>query len=93
MIKKENTRIIFTLSHKQAKWLKDGAKKLNISVSQFIKWLIDKNISRIISREFDEKQYKDLIKIAKMPWIDFSPEKEYEWDENMETWYEKEGKR
>lgn len=88
MVKKDNTRIIITFSKAQANWLKTGAKKLNISVSKFVKWLIDKNISRILSN-MNEKDYKEIIKIAKMPWITFQPGDEYEWDENRLKWSKK----
>lgn len=89
MVKNDNTRVIITLSKKQAKWLKDGAKKLHISVSKFVKWLIDKNIARIINDYLSEEDYKTLVKVAKMPWVDRKPEDNYEWSETFKDWIKK----
>lgn len=85
MVKKENQRVIITLTKKQVCWLKNGAKKLNISVSKFVKWLISKNISQLLA-QWDPKKLDEMIKIAKLPWVDFDPSHEYEWDENLKEW-------
>lgn len=75
MIKEDNTRIIITLSKKQAKWLKDTAKKTHMSVSKLCKWLMDKNISRI-AQMMTEEELKTMIKIARTPWIKMYDEEE-----------------
>ena len=75
MIKKENTRVIITLSKKQADWLKKTAKKTNMSVSKLIKWLMDKNIAKLASW-LTEEEFKTLRKIAQTPWIRFDEEDE-----------------
>lgn len=67
-VKKGNTRIIITVSEKQADWLRKTASKTNMSVSKLIKWLMDKNIARLASWMTDE-EFKTLRKIAKTPWI------------------------
>ena len=76
MIKKSNTRVIITLSKKQAEWLKKTSKKLNMSVSKLIKWLIDKNITRILNETIKGQELEELIKIAKTPWIRFNEDDE-----------------
>lgn len=88
MIKQNNERLTITLSKKQVCWLKNGAKKLGISTSTFIKWLIDKNITRILCN-MTEEELKETIKIAKMPWINWDPTKQYEWDEDIKEWRQK----
>lgn len=75
MVKKDNTRVIITLSKKQAEWLKKTAKKTNMSVSKLIKWLMDKNIARLASW-LTEEEFKTLRKIAKTPWIKLDEEDE-----------------
>ena len=70
MIKKENKRLTITLSKKQVDWLEGSAKKLNMTTSRFVKFLIDKNISHLISR-LPSQDLEYLIKIAKTKWLDF----------------------
>lgn len=71
MIKNTNIRRMITLSKKQDKWLSTNAKKLNMSYSNFIKFLIDKNISHLISK-LPKKELDEIIKIAKTPWLNFN---------------------
>lgn len=76
MIKKENTRIIITMTKNQADWLKKTAKRCNTSVSKLIKWLIDKNVARI--QDFlSEEDWKRLQKIVHTPWININDEDLY----------------
>lgn len=70
MIAKTSERVQLTLSKKQAKWLKDNAKRLNITVSDFVKWLLDKNIGHLINR-LPREDLEYLIKVAKFNWLDF----------------------
>lgn len=56
------------MSKKQATWLKKTAKKTNMSVSKLCKWLMDKNIAKICSF-LTEEEFKELIRIARTPWI------------------------
>lgn len=70
MIKDTNTRRMITLSKAQDKWLSTTAKKLKMSYSKFIKFLIDKNISHLISK-LPREELDKLIKIAKTPWLNF----------------------
>lgn len=77
MIKPENERIMITLSKKQVKWLNESAKKLGITTSKFIKFLIDKNVASLARRMMNEEQLEMLIKIIKTPWIKFDDEDEY----------------
>ena len=50
MVNSNNVRMTFTFSKKQAEWIRRCAKKCNLQPSQFIKWLIDKNIGRFFAR-------------------------------------------
>ena len=77
MIKSENERLTITLSKKQVKWLNENAKKLGITTSKFVKFLIDKNVASLARRMMDEEQLDMLIRIVKTPWIKFDEEKEY----------------
>lgn len=70
-VKTTNIRRMITLSKKQDKWLSTTAKKLNMTYSKFIKFLIDKNISNLISK-LPKKELDEIIKIAKTPWLDFN---------------------
>lgn len=73
MVKETNERIIITLSKKQVAFIRDNAKRLKITPSRFVKWLIDKNLSHIINR-LPEKELQELIRIAKIRWVDFDDE-------------------
>ena len=77
MIKPENERLMITLSKKQVKWLNDSAKKLGMTTSKFIKWLIDKNVASMARKLMTEEQLQELIRILKTPWINFDEEDEY----------------
>lgn len=74
MVSKNNKRVWITLSKRQANWLETNAKKLNISVSKLIKFLIDKNAAKMIEilrlKGISIKDLEELIRIAKTPWID-----------------------
>lgn len=70
MISKDSERLQLTFSKKQAKWLKDQAKRLNMTTSKFVKWLIDKNIGHLVNR-LPQEDLDYLIKIAKVDWLDF----------------------
>lgn len=70
MIGKDSERLQITLSKRQANWLKTQSKKLNMTTSKFIKWLIDKNLGHLINR-LPNEDLEYLIKVAKTRWIDF----------------------
>ena len=70
MVKKGNVRLSVTFSENQAKWIQTNAKKLGMTTSRFIKFLIDKNIGKFMSMLPSEK-LDELIRIAKTPWLDF----------------------
>lgn len=69
-VKDTNERIIITLTKKQVAFIRNNAKRLNITPSRFVKWLIDKNISHLINRMSDE-ELNEIIRIAKIKWLDF----------------------
>lgn len=73
MVKDGNERIIITLTKKQVAFIRTNAKRLKITPSRFVKWLIDKNLSHIINR-LPERELQELIRIAKIRWIDFDDE-------------------
>lgn len=79
-IRKGKTRIIFTLSVKQAKWLENASKEIGISKSRLIRWLIEKNV-RNIQQWTTEQELDALIKIARTPWIkdDLLDDEDDEW--------------
>lgn len=68
-IKKDNTRLQITFSKKQVEWLQKTSKKTGMQISKLIRWLISNNISKLVSY-IPEKEMKELIKIAKTPWIE-----------------------
>ena len=68
MVKSKNERLTITLTKAQVKWLKTTAKRLDITVSKLIKWLIDKNIAKFASY-MPREQLEMLIEIAKTPWV------------------------
>ena len=70
MIKDTNERMFVTFSKQQAKWIRTNAKKLGMTTSKFIKFLIDKNIGKFVS-VLPQKQLDELIRIIKTPWLDF----------------------
>lgn len=73
MVKDKNERMSITFSKKQAEWIRTNAKRLGMTTSRFVKFLIDKNIGKFISMLPSEK-LDELIKIAKTPWLDFDNE-------------------
>lgn len=75
MIKESNERISITLTKKQINWIRTQANRLDMRPSTFIKWLIDKNIAKLIAR-LPEDDLEKLIKLAKVKWLDF-PNDEY----------------
>lgn len=75
MISKDSRRLTLTFSKAQANWLENTAKKLNMTTSHFVKWLIDKNLGHLINR-LPNEDLEYLIKLAKVKWLDFS-EDEY----------------
>lgn len=70
MVREDNERLIITLTKKQVAWIRDNAKRLKTTPSKFVKWLIDKNIGHLINR-LPEKDLEELIRIAKVKWLDF----------------------
>lgn len=70
MVKEGNERIIITLTKKQVAFIRENAKRLKVTPSRFIKWLLDKNISHLLNR-IPEDELNEIIRIAKMKWIDF----------------------
>lgn len=77
MIRPENERLTITLSKKQVKWLNDSAKKLGMTTSKFVKFLIDKNAASMARRLMTDEELEKFIKIIKTPWIKFDDEEEY----------------
>ena len=68
-VRNDKTRIIFTLSKKQNKWLEGMSKKLKISKSRLIRLMLSKNIGNFLSL-LPEEQLQKIIQIAKTPWIE-----------------------
>lgn len=73
MVKDSNERITITLTKKQINWVREQAKRLDMRPSQFIKWLMDKNIANLINR-LPNEDLEYLIKIAKTKWVGFNDE-------------------
>lgn len=76
MIGKDSKRLYLTFSKRQADWLIDNAKRLNMTTSKFVKWLIDKNIGHLIN-QLTDKELKELIRIAKTKWLDFDDDDDF----------------
>lgn len=76
MIRPENDRISITLSRKQIRWIEEQSKRLNMTKSKFIKWLLDKNIAKIMSAILKQENNDNLLKIAKVKWIKFDDEED-----------------
>lgn len=72
MIKPENEILKITLSKKQVKWLRDNAKKFHMTVSKFVKWLIDKNTANLARRAMTQEELDEFIRIVRTPWIKFN---------------------
>lgn len=69
-VKDTNERIIITLTKKQVAFIRTNAKKLGITPSRFVKWLLDKNISHLLCR-MGEDELNEVIRVAKIKWVDF----------------------
>lgn len=69
-VKKGNERIWITLTAKQVAFIRENAKRLDMTPSRFVKWLLDKNIGHLINR-LPERDLETLIQIAKTKWVDF----------------------
>lgn len=73
MVKESNERITITLTKRQVEWIREQAKKMDISPSKFIKWLMDKNIGHLLNR-LPEETIDELCRIAKVKWLDLDDE-------------------
>ena len=69
MIRKDNERLTITLTKKQVQWLRKNAKRLNMPVSKFIKWMLDKNLAIIMRQNYDNQELRQIQRIASTPWI------------------------
>lgn len=74
-VKEGNIRISITFTEKQWEWLKTTAKKLKMTPSKLIRFLISKNLGSILNY-IDEKERQYLYEIAKTPWIKDSIDEE-----------------
>lgn len=75
MVRETNERLTITLTKKQIEWLKRTAKKLKISVSELVSFLINKNVSLMIRNFTTDEELDRLYKIAKTPlWINLDDE-------------------
>lgn len=74
-VKKTNTRVIITCSKEQAEWLNKTSKKLKMSRSRFIKYLMDKNIAHLVNHLTTTDQ-ELLFKIAKTKWLDLDDDEQ-----------------
>lgn len=73
MVKNTNTRILITVSKAQDEWLKKTSKKLHISISKLVKYLISRNIDAICNRLTDQ-DIDYLVKIAHYDWLNIKNE-------------------
>lgn len=48
--KDKSERLQLTVSKKQADWIHDKAKRLGMSTSSFVKWLINKNLGNALGK-------------------------------------------
>jgi len=72
MVKKRNARITITLTKKQVEWITKSSKRLDMSKSDFVKFIIQTNSARaiqLLQREYDLTD-DDIIEIIKTPWVD-----------------------
>lgn len=74
MIKESNCRLQITISKEQKKWLEKQCKKLKITESQYIKWILSRKaqeIAEYLYMQTDESQeyLKEIIEIVKTPWL------------------------
>ena len=75
-VKSTNERVYVTFSKEQAKWIRTNAKKLGMTTSHFIKFLIDKNIAKFVNVLTPSEQ-ENLIRIIRTPWLDFDDGDEF----------------
>lgn len=80
-IKEDNERITITLTKRQVEWVREQSKRLKIRPSQFIKWLMDKNIANLINR-LPQEDLETLIKLAKVKWVGFKDEFDYQMEDS-----------
>lgn len=70
MIKETNTRIIITVSKNQDIWLTKQAKKLKITKSKLIAWLISIKAREMLEiTKLKDYELDELIAIAKTEWL------------------------
>lgn len=67
-VAKNKTRIIFTCTKNQAKWLQEVAEETGITVSKLIRWLIEKNIQNI-QQWATPQELETLTRILRTKWI------------------------
>lgn len=68
-VSKKNCRLTITISKKQLKWIREMSKKCDISVSNFVKFILARNIAKI-AQELTQEEREYLIRIARTPWLD-----------------------
>lgn len=73
MIKTENERLTITLSKKQIQWINEQAKKLHLTASKFISWMLSRKAQEIHEYEKLMNQQIDWIELNQIlhtNWID-----------------------
>lgn len=69
MISKDNVNIKITISKRQLKWLNEASKRIHLTKSKLIKWMLAKNIANLLNK-FSDEDINYLTKIAKTPWLE-----------------------
>lgn len=74
MVGKDKTRITISLTKSQHQWLEKLSKKTNASISRLIRFLINKDLTKLVDllvlKGVKTEDLLDLVRIAKTPWID-----------------------
>lgn len=74
MVGKDKTRITISLTKSQHQWLDKLSNKTGASISRLIRFLIDKDLTKLVDllvlKGVKADDLLELMRVAKTPWLD-----------------------
>lgn len=75
MRKETNTELRVTITKNQYNYVEEMAKKLKITKSQFIAWIISKKARELIELKairngVTQEEFEEMVRVAKTNWLD-----------------------
>ena len=75
MRKESNTELRVTITKNQYKYIEEMSKKLKITKSQFIAWIISKKANELLELKairngISQEQFEEICRVAKTNWLE-----------------------